>query len=46
MATSKWHKWHKRDDSVPKHMFSEMHYEKNQMLEQEYLQSMDDAFGR
>ena len=31
---------------VPYHIFSEMYFEKTHMLEQEYLQAMDDPFGR
>ena len=27
-------------------MFAENYFEKNQMLEQEYLQAMDNSFGR
>ena len=45
VAVSKWYKLRKRDDIVPYHMFAENYFEKNEILEQEYLQAMDDAFG-
>ena len=45
-AISKWYKLRKRDDIVPYHMFAENYFEKNEILEREYLQAMDDAFGR
>ena len=46
VAISKWYKLRKRDDIVPYHMFAENYFEKNQILEQEYLQAMDDALSR
>ena len=45
VAISKWYKLRRRDDIVPYHMFAENYFEKNQILKQEYLQSMDDTFG-
>ena len=46
VVISKWYKLCKRDDVVPYHMFADNFFKKNQILKQEYLQAMEDAFGR
>ena len=46
LTISKWYKLRRRDDIVPYHMFAENYFEKNQILEQEYLQAIRDALDK